>query len=177
MFRSGTAQATLTALYSNLVGETNSNISPWTKHWLRWHYKLGHLGFEHVRKLGVTGYLDTKALSLTKSELAAAPKCAACCYGKQARKPDNVNPKYQKPASKGALLKGQLHPGDRIFTDQPESQVRGRLLHTAGREHDHDLFCGSSIFYDAASGYIHVEQQVHLSATDTILWLKPVLST
>jgi hypothetical protein len=44
MFRSGTAQATLTALYSNLVGETNSNISPWTKHWLRWHYKLGHLG-------------------------------------------------------------------------------------------------------------------------------------
>jgi hypothetical protein len=57
MFRSGTAQATLTALYSNLVGETNSNISPWTKHWLRWHYKLGHLEFEYVRRLGVAGWL------------------------------------------------------------------------------------------------------------------------
>jgi hypothetical protein len=169
MFRRGTAQATLAALNATLVGETNSNISPWTKHWLRWHYKLGHLGFEHVRRLGVAGYLDTKALNLTKSELAAAPKCAACCYGKQARKPDNVNPKSQKPSTKGALLKDQLMPGDRIFTDQLESRVRGRLLHTAGREPDRDRFCGSSIFYDAASGYIHVEHQVHLAATDTIM--------
>ena len=170
MFRSGTAEETLKGMYSTLVGENNAISLPGrTKHWLRWHYKLGHLGFEHVRRLGVAGYLDLKALSLTKTELLAAPKCAACCYGKQARKPDNVNPEVSKASTKGALLKDKLTPGDRIFTDQMESRVRGRLLNTAGREADRDKYCGSSIFYDAASGYIHVEHQVHLSATDTIM--------
>jgi transposase InsO family protein len=42
-------------------------------------------------------------------------------------------------------------------------------LTTTGREPDRDEYCGSSIFYDAASGFIHVEHQVHVSATDTIM--------
>jgi hypothetical protein len=105
LFRHGTAQALINTLYNTLVGDSNANLSPWTKHWLRWHYQLGHLGFEHVRQLG-GGYLDMKALSLTKAELLNPPKCAACCYGKQ-----------------GQLLKGQLQPGERIFTDQLESRV------------------------------------------------------
>jgi hypothetical protein len=169
LFWNGTAQALLNALYNTLVGDSNANLSPWTKHWLCWHYGLGHLGFEHARQLGVGGYLDTKALGLTKAELLNPPKCAACCYGKQARKPDHINTKAQHPSTKGQLLKGQLQPDERIFTDQLESRVWGRLLTTTGREPDCNEYCGSSIFYDDASGFIHVEHQVHLSATDTIM--------
>ena len=55
-----------------------------------------------------------------------------------------------------------------MFTDQLKSRVRGRLLHTAGREQESDKFCGSSVFVDAASGYIHIEHQVTLNASDSI---------
>ena len=145
------------------------NVSPKVKHWLKWHYKLGHLGFEHVRQLGVGSYLDTLAHSFSKTELSSAPKCAACSYGKQARKPDHIKPTSQRPETKGSLVQGQLVPGDRVFTDQLESRVRGRLLNTTGREAGKDKYCASSIFCDAASSYIHVEHQVTLSSTDTII--------
>ena len=46
--------------------------------------------------------------------------------------------------------------------------MRGRLLHTAGREQESDKFCDSSVFVDASSGYIHLEHQVSLNATDSI---------
>jgi hypothetical protein len=52
----------------------------------------------------VGGYLDTKSLGLTKAELLNPPKCAACCYGKQARKPNHINTKAQHPSTKGQLL-------------------------------------------------------------------------
>jgi hypothetical protein len=68
----------------------------------------------------------------------------------------------------GALKEGQLRPGDRAFMDQLESRVRGRLLHTAGREQDSDKFCESSVFVDTASGYMHIEHQVSFRATDSI---------
>jgi hypothetical protein len=68
----------------------------------------------------------------------------------------------------GSLKVNQLKPGDRVFLDQLESRVRGRLLHTAGREPSSSQFCGSTLFCDAASGYIHVEHQVTLNASDTI---------
>ena len=55
-----------------------------------------------------------------------------------------------------------------MLSDQLESRVRGRLLHTAGHEPVSDRFCGSTIFCDAASNYIHVEHQVTLNASDTI---------
>ena len=68
----------------------------------------------------------------------------------------------------GALKEGQLKPGDKAFTDQLESRVRGWLLHTAGREQESDRFCGSSMFVDAASGYVHIEHQVTVNATNSI---------
>ena len=169
LFRKGTAQAQLEGLLGSLVDGANSNLAPKSKQLLKWHYKLGHLGFRHVRQLGLGGYLDTMSLNLWKADFPTEPKCAACCYGKQARKPDHITPAAQKPATKGSLTREQLQPGDRIFSDQLESRVRGRLLHTAGREPDRDKFCASTLFCDAASGYIHVEHQVTLSASDTII--------
>ena len=112
--------------------DENTNLAPRSKHLLRWHFKLGHLGFSHVRQLGSGGFLDLHALGFSKSEFSAEPKCAACCYGKQTRKPDHITPASQQASTVGLLTKEQLVPGDRIFSDQLESRVRGRLLHTAG---------------------------------------------
>jgi hypothetical protein len=66
LFRHGTAQASLNALYNTLVGDSNANLSPWTKHWLCWHYRLGHLGFEHVRYPSGSPRLMLKTLALSE---------------------------------------------------------------------------------------------------------------
>jgi len=104
LFRRGKAEESLQAMYNSVVGENNANISPKAKHWLRWHFRLGHLAFEHVRRLGLSGYLDSIASSLWKSEVLQSPKCSACCYGKQARKPDNIHPRVQRPDTVGSLV-------------------------------------------------------------------------
>ena len=169
LFKSSSAETSIKALTGSLVTGTNINLDAKTKHWLRWHYRLGHLSFEHVRKLGLAGHLDLTAISLWKSELPTVPNCAACCYGKQARTPSKISNISQKKSTIGALRKDQLAPGDQVFSDQLESRVRGRLVGSSGREPEQDQYCGSTIFCDAASSYIHVEHQVSLSATDMIM--------
>ena len=168
LFKPGTAAKSLEAMLGSVVKQANKNLSPLHKTWMRWHYKLGHLGFAHVKKLGLGGYLDKFALALDKLGLQPAPKCEACCYGKQVRTPDGTTTITKNPERTGALKIDQLKPGSRVFCDQLESHVKGRLLHTQGRELDRDRFCGSTVFCDAASNYIHVEHQVTLSAYETI---------
>ena len=166
-FKQGEAENSLKAFHSALH-DSNKNLSPQQKTWLRWHTKLGHLSFSHVQKLAVGAFLDKHALGLSQLRMTDHPQCEACKYGKQTRKPDGSNTHTRKIQSVGKLKEGKLTPGETIFVDQLESRVRGRLLHTAGREQDSDKFCGSTVFCDAASGFIHVEHQVTLNASDTI---------
>jgi len=167
LFPKGKAVASLKAL-SGVLHTSNRNLSPLQKIWMQWHYKLGHLSFSHVQSLGIGGFLDKYALGLLRTKVPDHPICTACQYGKQVRTHHGTTTTTKNADSLGALKAGQLQPGDRIFCDQLESRVRGRLLHTAGKEADRDKFCGSSVFYDAASGYIHVEHQVTLNASDSI---------
>jgi len=95
LFAHGTAQPSLLALYGSLVGDSNINLTPQMKHWLRWHYKLGHLAFEHVRLLGRGAFLDMLSLGLFKNATHGTPRCGACCFGKQQRKPDNIKTSSQ----------------------------------------------------------------------------------
>jgi hypothetical protein len=167
LFHAGKAAPTLMALQT-VIHDSNRNLSPLQKVWMRWHIKLCHLSFSHVMKLALGGFLDHHAHGLQRNPLLGQPKCAACQFGKQVRRPDGTTITTKHPDHIGALKEGQLNPGDTVFTDQLESRVRGRLLHTAGREQESDRFCGSSVFVDAASGYVHIEHQVTLNANDSI---------
>ena len=162
-------QATLKAMTA-VVKETNKNLSPLQKLWMKWHIRLGHLSFQHVRTLGIDGFLDKYMLGLTKwVKTDGCPKCATCQFGKQVRRKDGTTTTVKNPSSVGNLKKDALKPGDWIFSDQLESRVKGRLLHTAGRESPSNQFCGSTIFVDGASDFVWVEHQVTLNAADTIL--------
>lgn len=101
--------------------------------------------------------------------LGKPPCCGSCLYGRQVKKPDGTTTTSKNPETTGGLKKDVLVPGQRIYSDQLESSVRGRLFHTAGKEQDKDRFCGASLFVDGASGYIHVECQVTLNAADSIV--------
>ena len=167
LFKKGTALPTLTSLNSVLSAE-NKNLSTFQKRWIRWHIKLGHLSFERVKQLAIGGLLD-EVIGLESRLVGKAPHCASCAYGKQCRLPDKTTVTSKVAESIGNLIKGVDKAGQRIFTDQLESKVRGRRFHTAGREPDKDRFKGTSLFGDAYSNYIHPEHQVAFSTSDTIL--------
>jgi len=167
LFSKGEAIPTLKAL-SNVLHPSNQNLTPTQKIWQRWHFKLGHIAYTHIQKLALGGFLDRVSMGLLRTKIADHPKCSACQFGKQTRLPDETTTTIKREDHLGSLKERQLKPGDRVFCDQLESRVRGGLRHAAGREPDKDRFCGATIFVDAASGYIHVEFQVTLNATDSI---------
>jgi len=158
---------TLEALNAT-VYQGNQNLSPLKKLWLCWHIKLGHIGFSHVQKLALGGFLDRLSLDLLCTTVTDYPRCASCQHGKQKRTPDPSTTVIKNQELIRSLKENQLSPGDRIFCDQLESRVQGRLFHTAGREPDKDWFYGATIFCDTASGCIHAKFQVTLNATDSI---------
>ncbi|MGL5500301.1 MAG: GAG-pre-integrase domain-containing protein, partial [Plesiomonas shigelloides] len=89
-FRKGCADASLKGLFGS-VHDTNKNLSPLKKLWLKWHIKLGHLSFSHTQKLAIGGFLDKSGLGLSGVPTGEQPQCEACRYGKQQRIPDKTN--------------------------------------------------------------------------------------
>ena len=69
----------------------NHNLAEPAKELLRWHERLGHLGFKKVQFLLRTGILatseSTRRLHTAAANLTILPLCAACQYGKQKRRP------------------------------------------------------------------------------------------
>ena len=57
---------------------------------LRWHYRLGHLPFEHIQQLASTGQIPKRLLSCKK------PFCSACQYGKMTKRPWRVKGEDKK---------------------------------------------------------------------------------
>jgi len=122
LFKREKALSTLKSLNS-VVHSSNANLSTAKKLWLKWHYKLGHIGFKHVLTLALGGFLDRAALALHSCDLSSRPTCAACQYGKQVHTPDHTTITKKNPEAVGSLKAGQLVPGDRVFCDQLESRV------------------------------------------------------
>jgi hypothetical protein len=71
-FRKDQARATLSAMQS-VLHQSNQNLSPMSKVWMRWHVKLGHLSFSHVLKLALGGYLDNLALGINRTKIPDHP--------------------------------------------------------------------------------------------------------
>ena len=167
LFQDGTADKVLHAMAGIVSEETNQNLTPLSKLWLQWHFKLGHLGFKHVRWLAENGALGPSAASI-KGAVETILKCSACQFGKQHKRPTGSKRVTKVPEKEGALKRDKLAPGELVFMDQLESRVPGRRIHTAGRERNYEKFCGSTVFCDAASHFIAVEHQVNLTAAETL---------
>lgn len=159
------ATANSLSLLGCVSDETNQNLSNNQRQMLRWHFRLGHLGFQWVQWLAKQGFLGENFIQMGRATF-AVPKCATCLFGKQAR---TANPaKHQTKEPIGALTKIKLVPGQLIFTDQFESRVPGRAFTTTGLPNSNVLYTGGTIFIDAASGFVHVSPQVGQTAAETI---------
>jgi hypothetical protein len=168
LFPSGQAIPTLKAFHMSVLRDSNKNLTPLQKIWLKLHHKLGHPSFSLVQQLAAGGYFSAPALGLSQLKMTDAPMCEACKYGKQVRRPDDTTTTTKNPDVIGSLKEGATAPGMKIFSDQLVSFQPGRLFHTAGCESNQDKFNGATIFVDAASGLIFVKSQVTMNATDTI---------
>ena len=71
--------------------------------------------------------------------------------------------------SEGAISQGKLEVGDFVSTDQFVCKTPGRLPTGFGREGPNGNYQGGTIYNDAASGLIWVENQVSLGASETIM--------
>ncbi len=71
--------------------------------------------------------------------------------------------------SEGAISHNKLDVGDFVSTEQLVCRTPGRLPSGYGCERTNSQFNGGTIYNDAASGLIWVENQVSLGASETIM--------
>ena len=76
----------------SVVHESNLNLSLPQKHFLQWHWRLGHPSFNRLMYLLRAGVLSNTEASRRQvksilTNVKAVPKCAGCMYGKQRRLP------------------------------------------------------------------------------------------
>ena len=64
-----------------VTNESNLNLTPSQKELLRWHFRLGHIGSQHVQWLIRTGRLKVQENSKAVDNC-ERPKWAACEFGK-----------------------------------------------------------------------------------------------
>ncbi len=66
------------------------------------------------------------------------------------------------------LVANKYWPGDFVSMDQYVCATPGHLMTGFGREADRNRYHGGTIFNNAASGGIRVEQQLSLGTADTL---------
>ena len=57
LFHKGKAESTLKAMHS-VMHDSNKNLGPLSRIWMKWHVKLGYLSFPHARSLALSDFLD-----------------------------------------------------------------------------------------------------------------------
>jgi hypothetical protein len=164
VYRKALDSAKALALKGCVTDEVNQNLTSIQKLALRFHFRLGHISFQHIQWLGRQGLLGPEGAKMGKTTL-SIPKCAACQFGKQGRTP--TPGRRVSFADSGALSKDQVNPGQRIFVDQYESRAPGRTFSSKGASSSLK-FVGGTLFYDAASGYISIQHQHGFTAAETI---------
>ena len=65
------------------------------------------------------------------------------------------------------LKKDHLLPGQMVSADHYISRAPGSLYHTKGKSDQSDVFSGGCVFIDHASGYVSINPQVSINATET----------
>lgn len=154
------------------VDAKNRNLTEPEKELLKWHNRLGHLGFKKIQFLMRTGILarsqSKRKLHELASKLTVFPKCAACQFGKQCRRPSPGKKSSVVRDKEGALKKDHLQPGQCVSIDHFVCSTKGRLFSSFGKTKEDDMYDGGCIFVDHASGFVHVIFQAHLNSHESL---------
>jgi hypothetical protein len=123
---------------------------------LRWHYRLGHLSFQIIKRMAELGILPKKLAQATP------PKCAGCLFGTTTKKPWR---------NKGIKPKVVVHldtsPGQMLSVDHLESSAAGFISKLKGRL-TRRRYKAATIFVDHFSRMSYVYLQESLTYADTV---------
>ena len=97
------------------------------------------------------------------------PKCQSCELAQARQRSPKVKKVQLNLDSEGAISRNRLEVGDFVSTDQFVCRTPDRLPGGYGREGRNGRFHGGTIYNDAKSGLIWVENQVSLRASETIM--------
>ena len=97
------------------------------------------------------------------------PVCEYCLLGRAKKRSPGVANKKAVPEKKWILARDKYEVGDFMSTNKFEVKIYGRLPSVFFREQHNNIFHGGTIYNDAASGLIWVENQVSLGANKTIV--------
>ena len=122
---------------------------------LRWHYRLGHLSFDRIRKLAQLGQLPKRLLTCKKSF------CTACQYGKLTKRPWRVKGDDKK------TTKVATRPSQIVSVDQLESNTPGFIAQLKGKL-TQQRYHYATVFVDQFSGYSFVYLQRRITSEETV---------
>ncbi len=165
------AEKAIYALNNNCVtDESNPQLTPRSKMLLKLHFKLGHLGFQHlkfvIRQFKLFGAQGIQAIHPDTE----TPICSSCIEGGMKWRPaaKGIKKNTQVDDKKGILKCEKLERGERIFSDQYASPtVAGRNYNLRGQMQSTLSFKGGTIFCDCATGFIFLRHQVSFTGMET----------
>ncbi len=99
----------------------------------------------------------------------AVPACESCLLARAKKRVVGVAKVKAIPKKEGILARDKYEVGDFVSTNQFVVKTPGRLPNGYGRERRDLRYHGGTIYNDAASGTISVENQVSLGANETIM--------
>jgi hypothetical protein len=156
----------------SVVHPDNFNLSDPQKELLRWHTRLGHVGFKRVQYLlrsGVLGVTDAmRRLQVSAAKMKIVPKCAACLFGKQKNRSTPGRRITHVGGETGQIRSEQYAPGQKVSVDHYICSTKGRLYTSYGKTDDSSMYSGGCIFVDHASGYVHNEFQAQMNTHQTL---------
>ena len=106
---------------------------------------------------------------LATSAKCAVPVCESFLLGRSKKRSPGVSKAKYLPEKEGILDRDKCEVGDFVSTDQFVVRMPGRIPYGYGHERLQNLFHGRTIYNDAASGLIWVDDQVSLGANETVL--------
>ena len=95
--------------------------------------------------------------------------CESCLLGRAKKRSPSVAYKKAVPEKTGILAREKYEVGNFISTNQFVVKTPGRLPSGFGREQHNNRFHGGTIYNDAASELIRVDNQVSIRANETIV--------
>ena len=112
-----------------VTNKANQNLTSSQKELLRWHFRVGNIGFQYVQRLIRTGRLKVQGNSKASANCERT-KCAACEFVKGYRRPNKVNTTKNNLTKYQDLKKEHLMPGQMVSVDHYISRAPGMLNHT-----------------------------------------------
>lgn len=169
--------------FTCVADETNQNLTPPQKELLHWHWKLGvnMRDLQHMMKTqnvydqddrlvsANPPIIPTKYKGTAKLKPEDFPFCLACKLAAAKSRGTETTTTTVRKEREGILTRDKYEPGEFISSDQFVVHTAGRKAKGYGREGPHNCYHGGTIYQDAASRLVKVQNQVSLGASETVM--------